>query len=186
MFFYTQNLPPSMCCANMCFKWYLHYVAYMEDAFHCRSPRAVGKVLNKYAIISIKWYSCTRHTNINGIASKGGSWHKNKACVQTFQSSGGVWKSRCPSWAPVPNTPTVSVDVKQHFNITKHFHLPALQDSSVNTSAPELRCSSVVVSIAACWFTLIMTIIKLFSATPCEKINTLTALYSITNTQKQS
>ena len=30
------------------------------------------------------------------------------------QSSGAVWKSRWPSWAPVPNKPTVSVDVKQH------------------------------------------------------------------------
>ena len=30
------------------------------------------------------------------------------------QSSGAVWKSRRPSWAPVPNKPTVSVDVKQH------------------------------------------------------------------------
>ena len=29
------------------------------------------------------------------------------------QSSGAVWKSRWPSWAPVPNKPTVSVDVKQ-------------------------------------------------------------------------
>ena len=25
-------------------------------------------------------------------------------------------KSRWPSWAPVPNKPTVSVNVKQHFN----------------------------------------------------------------------
>ena len=25
-----------------------------------------------------------------------------------------MWKSRWPSWAPVPNKPTVSVDVKQH------------------------------------------------------------------------
>ena len=32
------------------------------------------------------------------------------------QSSGAVWKSRWPSWAPIPNKPTVSVDVKQHFN----------------------------------------------------------------------
>ena len=32
------------------------------------------------------------------------------------QSSGAVWKSRWPSWAPVPNKPTVSADVKQHFN----------------------------------------------------------------------
>ena len=30
------------------------------------------------------------------------------------QSSGAVWKSRWPSWAPFPNRPTVSVDVKQH------------------------------------------------------------------------
>ena len=30
------------------------------------------------------------------------------------QSSGAVWKSRWPSWVPVPNKPTVSVDVKQH------------------------------------------------------------------------
>ena len=35
------------------------------------------------------------------------------------QSSGGVWKSRWTSWAPVPNKPTVSVDVKQHFNNNK-------------------------------------------------------------------
>ena len=34
------------------------------------------------------------------------------------QSSGAVWKSRWPSWAPVPNKPTVSVDGKQHFNRT--------------------------------------------------------------------
>ena len=27
-----------------------------------------------------------------------------------------VWKSRWTPWAPVPNKPTVSVDVKQHFN----------------------------------------------------------------------
>ena len=33
------------------------------------------------------------------------------------QSSAAVWKSRWPSSAPVPNKPTVSVDVKQHFNI---------------------------------------------------------------------
>ena len=32
------------------------------------------------------------------------------------QSSGAAWKSKWPSWAPVPNKPTVSVDVKQHFD----------------------------------------------------------------------
>ena len=31
-------------------------------------------------------------------------------------SSGAVWKWMWTSWAPVPNKPTVSVDVKQHFN----------------------------------------------------------------------
>ena len=35
------------------------------------------------------------------------------------QSSGAVWKSRWTSWAPVPNKPTVSVDVKQHFIIIR-------------------------------------------------------------------
>ena len=33
------------------------------------------------------------------------------------QSSVAVWNSRWPSWAPVPNRPTVSVVVKQHFDI---------------------------------------------------------------------
>ena len=32
------------------------------------------------------------------------------------EAVGAVWKSRWTSWAPVPNKPTVSVDVKQHFN----------------------------------------------------------------------
>ena len=36
------------------------------------------------------------------------------ASVSRKRSSGAVWKSRWPSWAPVPNKPTVSVDVKQH------------------------------------------------------------------------
>ena len=30
--------------------------------------------------------------------------------------SSAVWKSRWPSWASVPNKPTVFVDVKQHFS----------------------------------------------------------------------
>ena len=36
--------------------------------------------------------------------------------MRSNQSSGAVWKSRWTSWAPVPNKPTVSVGVKQHFN----------------------------------------------------------------------
>ena len=35
------------------------------------------------------------------------------------QSTGSVWKSRWTSWAPVPNKPTVSVDVKQHWTWTQ-------------------------------------------------------------------
>ena len=33
---------------------------------------------------------------------------------EPMQSSGAVSKSKWLSWAPVPNKPTVSVDVKQH------------------------------------------------------------------------
>ena len=41
---------------------------------------------------------------------------------QQNQSSVAVWKSRWPSWASVPNKPTVSVDVKQHSTNNKsHF-----------------------------------------------------------------
>ena len=40
-----------------------------------------------------------------------------------LQSSGAVRKSRRPSWAPIPNKPTVSVDVKQHFN-NEHSKVP--------------------------------------------------------------
>ena len=36
--------------------------------------------------------------------------------IRRTQSSAAVRKSRWPSWAPVPNKPTVSVDVKQHFS----------------------------------------------------------------------
>ena len=36
--------------------------------------------------------------------------------MPNYQSSGAVRKSRWTSWAPIPNKPMVSVDVKQHFN----------------------------------------------------------------------
>ena len=39
-----------------------------------------------------------------------------QSLIQGPQSSGAMSKSRWTSWAPVPNKPTVSVDVKQHFN----------------------------------------------------------------------
>ena len=41
---------------------------------------------------------------------------KHHVYLLNSQSSGAVWKSRWPSWAPVPNKPMFSVDVKQHFN----------------------------------------------------------------------
>ena len=38
------------------------------------------------------------------------------AIGNTSELRSRVWKSKWTSWAPVPNKPTVSVDVKQHFN----------------------------------------------------------------------
>ena len=38
-----------------------------------------------------------------------------RACVCVCESSGAVRKLRWTSWAPIPNKPTVCVDVKQHF-----------------------------------------------------------------------
>ena len=39
---------------------------------------------------------------------------KNTASLVITELRSCVRKSRWPSWAPVPNKPTVSVDVKQH------------------------------------------------------------------------
>ena len=39
---------------------------------------------------------------------------KTNSKLQDKESSRAVWKSRWPSWAPVPNKPTVSAEVKQH------------------------------------------------------------------------
>ena len=46
---------------------------------------------------------------------------------------GAVWESRWQSWAPVPNKPTVSVDVKQHFIIVS-----CLQELWVSQQAVDL------------------------------------------------
>ena len=54
------------------------------------------------------------------------------------QNSGAVWKSRWTSWAPAPNKPTVSVDVKRHFNYV-HKH-----NSSVYTTHYDKRLAFVV------------------------------------------
>ena len=45
-----------------------------------------------------------------------GAYHGVWSTQAALQSSEAVWKWRWTSWAPVPNKPTVSVDVKQHFN----------------------------------------------------------------------
>ena len=46
-----------------------------------------------------------------------------RTCISAFlnalnptQNTRAVWKSRWPSWAPIPNKSMVSMDVKQHFN----------------------------------------------------------------------
>ena len=59
------------------------------------------------------------------------SWKYDREC------SGAVWKSRWPSWAPVPNKPTVSVDVKQHSATTVSAAIlcPAVWNSDVTTKA---------------------------------------------------
>ena len=41
-----------------------------------------------------------------------------------YDSSGAVRKSRWTSWAPVPNKPMVSVDVKQHFILCVQHFMP--------------------------------------------------------------
>ena len=56
------------------------------------------------------------------------------------QSSGAVWKSRWTSWAPVPNKPTVSVDVKQHStNQYRRTKRAGASDSSQENWLPPLH-----------------------------------------------
>ena len=55
-------------------------------------------------------------TNTGKDALDAGFILKKSQARMTAQSPGAVWKSRWTSWAPVPNTPTVFMDVKQHFN----------------------------------------------------------------------
>ena len=50
--------------------------------------------------------------------------YQNHTYPSLPQSSGAVWKSRWPSWAPVPNKPTVSVDVTQHWSAQWHDSTP--------------------------------------------------------------
>ena len=59
-----------------------------------------------HRLYDIRLLASCLHFKLSGVAMKS-------------QSSGAVWKSRRPSWAPVPYNPTVSVDLKQHS--TNHF-----------------------------------------------------------------
>ena len=58
---------------------------------------------------------------------------------QKPQSSGAVWKSRWPSWAPVPNKPTVSVAVKQHFNQPSRYQVIELPSVCRSQSAGKIK-----------------------------------------------
>ena len=53
----------------------------------------------------------------NGIMRYKSGHHRHRHHHHHHQSSGAVRKSSWTSWAPVPNTPTVSVDVTQHSTI---------------------------------------------------------------------
>ena len=55
----------------------------------------------------------------------------------TRQSTGAVRKSRWASWAPVPNKPTVSVDVKQHFKSVRPSEKSVPQVNAVHTKLPQ-------------------------------------------------
>ena len=48
-------------------------------------------------------------------------------------------KSRWPSWALVPNKPTVSVDVKQHFNNEEEESTQTKRKKSKGNEYPSLR-----------------------------------------------
>ena len=56
------------------------------------------------------------------------------------QSAGAVRKSRWTSWAPVPNKPTVSVDIKQHFNQHVHVHGLHMSMESYERLVRSLTC----------------------------------------------
>ena len=65
------------------------------------------------------------HLMFNAAVTRNGHYRANGAVSQGFngkkvdeftQSSGAVRKWRWTSWATVPNTLTVSVDVRQHFS----------------------------------------------------------------------
>ena len=71
------------------------------------------------------------HTGGSSALNKRSEWWKNG------QGSAAVWKSRWPSWAPVPNKPTVSADVKQQLNWTKEEEEEAREGAKGETEEEE-------------------------------------------------
>ena len=73
-------------------------------------------------------------------------------CQSSTQSSGAVWKSRWTSWFPVPNKPTVSVDVKQHFSQLSLFLASEdIKQKQRTVSAPSLEVLMVSVDVKQHW-----------------------------------
>ena len=74
-------------------------------------------IIHHGILICHQWFlSPWRMTDVDRSQSDSSSLLRleRSAISLRIQSSGVVWESRWPSWAPVPNKPTVSVDVKQH------------------------------------------------------------------------
>ena len=65
------------------------------------------------------------------------------------QGSGAVWKSRWTSWAPIPDKPMVSVDVKQRFN--QLLYVPALYALFFNKGNIQ-ETKSLKICVCVCMF----------------------------------
>ena len=66
------------------------------EVSHALDSRVVHRVRSLHAVLTMDLYDY------------------NYRSLTDRMSYGAVWKSRWPSWAPVPNKPKVSEDVKQH------------------------------------------------------------------------
>ena len=99
----------------------LHTQGYCESAMSEQKPLAHAF---SPAVLQSSWV-CSLLTSVTFDPPMPSKLHEKltSSLLQTIeqvswnsvpQSSGAAWKSRWPCWAPVPNKPTVSVDVKQH------------------------------------------------------------------------
>ena len=96
----------------------LHIFTNVHESISNRKRRASART-PKFNRSAENVQTATRRVCIHGRRL-----HRLTCLHRCAQSSGAVWKWRWPSWAPVPNKPTVSVDVKQH---------------SANRCAPQLQ-----------------------------------------------